>query len=207
MDLKELKKLIEQVQAEKKQKIINENWSEFDDSEERNTGSSIHQDAVDILKFFATEYPTKPLTGLSFYKEHMQNIISFAQDYKKSQGISTNTPEEQLKAIRKMSNVKVQDYIRKLLTKMGLVDEAIAAIDNALDAAIAKTAEAEKDVLSQKSPTPSVSPTGSTVLRPSGIPATNPTNAGSPAAAERRKAREAEIEAARRKATGSPTQP
>jgi hypothetical protein len=181
MDLKELKKLIEQVQAEKKKKTINESWSDYGEPEDGgNTGSSMHQDAVDILKYFATQYPTKPLTGLAYYRAHMQEILNFAKQYETSQGISTDTPQQELQAIRKMSNVKVQDYIRKLLNKMGLVEEVIVAIDDVLDQAIAKADQAEKDVLSQMPPKQSVSPTGQTVVRPSLNPTVAPRSRGKP---------------------------
>lgn len=189
MDIKELKKLIEQVQAERKKKTINESWSSYGEAEDSgNVGSSMYQDAVDVLKFFGDQYELKPNTGLAYYSEHIQNIVNFAKQYEKSQGLPTDTPEQKLQAIRKMSNVKVQDYIRNLLNKMGLVEEVIAAIDDVLDDAIAKAPQAEKDILSQMTPKQSVSPTSSTVIRPSGIPSGNNTNPGSPGAVARQAA-------------------
>lgn len=88
--------------------------------------STIHQDAVDVLKYFVTEFQPEPNTPEAKIISQIQEIENFGTQLNRSSGLVTGTPEEDVIAGRKISNTHVHDYIENLLFKIGLDKENIS---------------------------------------------------------------------------------
>lgn len=194
MDLKELKKLIEQVQAEKKQ-TIKEAYTtspfEYDDDAVQPARTTKYQDALSVIKFFMEEQPEAgtPAAGLI---SDLENMINLAKQLEAT-GVSVNSAQEVAELQKKIKDPFVLRTIADIMVKSGMGKSKIAAFIRHLKPTVSapedvKTALQGKqpEQPEQQSPEVSVSPTSSTVVRPSGIPSTNP---GSPVAAARQSAR------------------
>ena len=192
MDLNQLKKLIEQVQAERKQ-TIKEVYTtrpiEPDDDQPARTTK--YQDALSVIKFFMEEQSEAgtPAAGLI---SDLENMINLAKQLEAT-GVSANSAQEVAELQKKIKDTFVLRTIADIMVKSGMGKAKIAAFIRHLK----PTVSAPEDIKAalqgkqpeqpkQQSPEVSVSPTSSTVLMPSGIPSTNP---GSPVAAARQLAR------------------
>lgn len=88
--------------------------------------TSIDQDAVDVLKFFMTQFKAEPNTPEAHILSQLSIIEDFGLKLINSSGLATGTPEEDVIAGRKISNKFVHEYIENLLIKMGLDKENIS---------------------------------------------------------------------------------
>jgi len=198
MDINELKKLInEEVSRQRKQKVIKEAYTtspyEYgDDIQPARTTK--YQDALSVIKFFMEEKPEAGSPAAAFIAD-LENMINVAKQLEAT-GVSANSAKEIAELQKKIKDPFVLRTIADIMMKSGMGKSKIAAFIRYLK----PTVSAPEDVKAtlqgkqpeqpeqpeQQSPEASVSPTGSTVLRPSGIPATNP---GSPVAAARQAAK------------------
>lgn len=197
MDLKELKKLIEQVQAEKKQ-TVKEAYTtspfEYDDDAVEPTRTTKYQDALSVIKFFMEEQPEAGTPAAAFISD-LENMINVAKQLEAT-SVSANTAQEVAELQKKIKDPFVLRTIADIMVKSGMGKAKIAAFIRHLKPTVSAPEDVKASLQGKqpeqpeksKPPEASVSPTSSTILRPSGIPSGNNTNPGSPVAAARQAA-------------------
>lgn len=202
MDIKELKKLIEQVQAERKQ-VVKEAYTtapyeyddEYDDESAPPTRTTKHQDALSVIKFFMEEQPEAGTPAAAFISD-LENMINVAKQLEAT-SVSANTAEEVAELQKKIKDPFVLKTIADIMVKSGMGKAKIAAFIRYLKPTVSAPEDVKASLQGKqpeqpeklKSPEVSVSPTSSTVLRPSGVTSGNNTNPGSPVAIARQAAR------------------
>jgi hypothetical protein len=183
MDLKELKKLIEQVKAEKKQ-TIKEAYTtspfKYGDDEVQPARTTKYQDAISVMKFFIEEKPEAGSPAAAFIAD-LENMINVGKQVEAAVTY-VNTPEEVALLSKKIKDPFVRKTIAEIMMKTGMAKEKINAFLQHLEptvtapedvkAAMQKQSQEEPEEQPTPQPSPSVSPTDKTYITPSNLPKT-----------------------------------